>query len=74
MIRLERHEPAKNMQRYYVLDVSPTLFGEWMLTQSWGRIGRAGQMKRQTCLLRDEAERLAARIERQKRGRGYVAQ
>ncbi len=30
-LRLERHDPAKNMQRFYSLQVEPNLFGEWCL-------------------------------------------
>lgn len=71
MIRLERRDPAKNMQRYYELEMSPTLFGGWMLTQKWGRIGRAGQSKQSTFdTLLDAAVRMCI-IARQKEGRGY---
>ena len=32
---------TKNMARYYVLSVEPTLFAEWALVRRWGRIGGA---------------------------------
>ena len=38
-ITLHRTDAARNMHRYYRLDVQPDLFGEW------GRIGRPGQMR-----------------------------
>ena len=38
---LERIDRAKNMARYYVLSVEPTLFAESSLVRRWGRIGSA---------------------------------
>ena len=32
------------MARFYVLDIQPTLFGEWALVREWGRIGSAGRL------------------------------
>ncbi len=40
---LERVDRTKNMARYYVLSVEPTLFAESSLVRRWGRIGGAGQ-------------------------------
>jgi predicted DNA-binding WGR domain protein len=42
---LERVDRAKNMARYYVLSVEPTLFAEWALVRRWGRIGDAGRTR-----------------------------
>jgi predicted DNA-binding WGR domain protein len=42
---LERLDRARNMARYYVLSVEPTLFAESSLVRSWGRIGRAGRTR-----------------------------
>ena len=39
---LGRVDRTKNMARYYVLSVEPTLFGESSLVRRWGRIGGAG--------------------------------
>ncbi|RDV11857.1 WGR domain-containing protein [Pontibacter diazotrophicus] len=68
---LERHQPEKNMRRYYRLYVTPTLFGEFALVREWGRIGKSGQRKEewydtfeQACV---ELERLASK----KRRKGY---
>ena len=40
---LERVDRTKNMARYYVLSVEPTLFAELSLVRRWGRIGGAGR-------------------------------
>ena len=41
-IRLEKIVPALRQRRYYHMSLVQTLFGEWCLTRSWGRIGAAG--------------------------------
>jgi predicted DNA-binding WGR domain protein len=38
---LERVDRSRNMARYYVLSVEPTLFAESSLVRRWGRIGGA---------------------------------
>ena len=40
---LERVDRTKNMARYYVLSVEPTLFTESSLVRRWGRIGSPGR-------------------------------
>ena len=44
-IRLQAKHPPKNMLRWYSLRVDQTLFGEWCLSISYGRIGQRGQYK-----------------------------
>ena len=38
---LERVDRAKNMTRFYVLSIEPTLFEDFALVRRWGRIGNA---------------------------------
>jgi predicted DNA-binding WGR domain protein len=42
---LERHEPARNMARYYVLSIESSLFGDTALVRRWGRLGRNGRQR-----------------------------
>ena len=44
-IHLRRIDPARNMQRFYLLSLQRNLFGEWVLLREWGRIGRAGRTR-----------------------------
>lgn len=44
-ITLTRSDDARNMQRYYRLDVQRDLFGAWCFVREWGRIGRTGQAR-----------------------------
>lgn len=73
MIYLTKIEPARNMARFYLLDVQPTLFGEWALVKEWGRIGRAGQSRRVSFTGKGDAEQALARAVEYRRGRGYQA-
>ena len=71
-LTLTRSDPARNMARFYKLDLQPTLFGDWSLIREWGRIGRAGTVR--TATYPTEAEALAsleqARGKKQRRGYG----
>lgn len=71
-MRLEKRDPSRNMQRYYAVEISQTLFGEWMIATTWGRIGRPGQMKLRTSATRSEADALASMKLKQKKRRGYA--
>jgi WGR domain. len=44
-IELEAHNPTHNMHRYYIIDVMRDLFGDWLITTRYGRIGQSGQRK-----------------------------
>jgi len=70
-IYVERTEAAKNMARFYAMDISETLFGETCLTRTWGRIGRGGQSKMHHFENENDAVHLFLELMRQKRKRGY---
>ncbi|MCA0270941.1 MAG: WGR domain-containing protein [Proteobacteria bacterium] len=71
-VRLTRHDPDRNMARFYALALEPTLFGEVVLLRNWGRIGTSGRTAMETCATRYEAEVSAGRTLRMKLRRGYV--
>jgi predicted DNA-binding WGR domain protein len=70
-LHLRRVDPARNMCRFYRLDVQPDLFGRVLLMKQWGRVGTQGRMQAESY----ESEELAlAALQRQadrKRRRGY---
>ncbi len=37
-VRMRRIDPGKNMRRFYAMSLQPTLFGEWAVVRSWGRM------------------------------------
>jgi predicted DNA-binding WGR domain protein len=71
-ITLHRTDPAKNLHRYYRLDVQPDLFGAWCFIREWGREGRAGQVREVPFSTPDEAQAALDRQRRVKVRRGYA--
>ena len=45
MLVLERRDPSRNMARFYVLAIEPTLFGDMALVREWGRVGSLGRRR-----------------------------
>lgn len=71
-ITLRRSDPARNMHRYYMLDVQPDLFGAWCVIREWGRIGsRAGQRRTVPYPTHGEAQAALERQRRAKLRKGY---
>ena len=71
VVTLHRNGPARNMQRYYRLDVQRDLFGAWCFIREWGRIGRAGQVRTVPFATPAEAQVALERQRRIKERRGY---
>ncbi len=42
---LERRDEARNMARFYVLSIEPSLFGDLALVREWGRAGHRGRRR-----------------------------
>lgn len=72
-ILLQRIDPAKNMHRFYRLDIASDLFGRWCLVAEWGRIGGAGRLRSTVFDDMAQAMEALARQRRLKERRGYVA-
>jgi len=70
-LHLHRIDPSRNMRRYYALVLQPTLFGGVSVVRNWGRIGTGGQSMMETFERSEEAAVALARLERNKRRRGY---
>jgi predicted DNA-binding WGR domain protein len=70
-LRLERRDPARDMARFYIVTLAPTLFGEVALVREWGRIGSAGTVRETWLASAGAAEAAALRLARRKRRRGY---
>jgi predicted DNA-binding WGR domain protein len=71
-ITLHRIDSAKDMNRFYRLDVQRDLFGEWCFIREWGRIGRSGQVRQTPYPTPVEAVAALARQQRAKESRGYI--
>ncbi len=70
---LRKIDQARNMARFYELDVQPGLFGDVSLTRHWGRIGSNGQSKQYWFSTEGAATETAAKIAQQKARRGYAS-
>jgi predicted DNA-binding WGR domain protein len=70
-ILLHRIDAAKNMRRFYRLDVALELFGRWCLVAEWGRIGHGGRLRMTAYENAAEAQEALARQRHAKERRGY---
>jgi predicted DNA-binding WGR domain protein len=69
---LDRCDPTRNMARYYVLSIEPSLFGDATLIREWGRLGQTGQRRIELYESQSRAmEALETWLQR-KRRRGYL--
>lgn len=71
-LHLEHHRPEKNRLRFYALEVGQDLFGAWVVTRRWGRIGQSERRVAESFVSESAAIKLARDIKRQKETRGYV--
>jgi predicted DNA-binding WGR domain protein len=72
MIYLERHDPARNLARYYCLTVESNLFGEFSLVRTWGRIGQPSRTKIELHATEQDAQAAMIRRAQQKQRKGYA--
>jgi len=68
----ERRVPEDNIAQFYRLDILPTLFGDWAVQRSWGRIGTFGRCRRDSYPTYQAASAAARRLAETKGRRGYV--
>jgi predicted DNA-binding WGR domain protein len=71
MAFLTRIDPTRNINRFYVVDVTPTLFGEWALVREWGRRGSPGTVRLSSYQRRNEAETAEQRTIKRRLQHGY---
>lgn len=64
-------DPARNMARFYLLAIEPTLFGGSSLMRCWGRVGTKGQVKIHLFETASEAGQASGRLLHSKLKRGY---
>ncbi len=72
-LTLYRIDQARNMQRFYHLDIQPDLFGNSCLVREWGRIGRSGQMRITSYETQEEVQVALYKQQGAKAKRGYAA-
>ncbi len=70
--RFRRIDATRNMARFYMLSLEPTLFGEIAVLRHWGRIGTRGRQVSSLHATTAEAETVLARQIARRRRRGYT--
>ncbi len=70
--RFRRIDATRNMERFYMLSLEPTLFGEVAVLRHWGRIGTRGRQVSSLHASLAEAETVLARQIARRRRRGYT--
>jgi predicted DNA-binding WGR domain protein len=70
-VHLIRIDAARNMRRFYRLDVQPDLFGGFAVVKEWGRIGARGRMMDELHATEAIAAAAMQRQADRKRRRGY---
>jgi predicted DNA-binding WGR domain protein len=71
MTFLTRTDPTRNVNRFYIVDVTPTLFGEWAVLREWGRRGSPGTLRLASWRRRQDAQIAEQRTIRRRLQRGY---
>jgi predicted DNA-binding WGR domain protein len=72
MAFLTRTDPTKNMHRYYVVHLAPTLFGDWTLWREWGRSGSPGTVRLASFGQYDDAQKAEQRTIKRRLNHGYI--
>jgi predicted DNA-binding WGR domain protein len=71
-VTLHRIDPARNMRRFYRLDLQPDLFGAYGIVCEWGRIGQAGRVRVDSYPTEAQAAARMRRRQMRKQRRGYA--
>jgi predicted DNA-binding WGR domain protein len=72
MAFLTRTDANRNLHRFYIVQVMPTLFGEWRVLREWGRRGSPGTMRLSSYCRHAEAEIAEQRTVERRLRRGYT--
>jgi predicted DNA-binding WGR domain protein len=70
-VRLESIDPEANRFRFYTFTWQQTLWGEWTIRCTWGRIGSPGRSRTAYTGLRDELPTALADLVARRLRRGY---
>jgi predicted DNA-binding WGR domain protein len=71
MTFLTRTDPTRNINRFYVVDITPTLFGEWAVLREWGRRGSPGTLRLDSYRRQEEAQSAQQRTIKRRLQRSY---
>ena len=70
-IYMERHDPDKNLHRFYQLYITPGIFGDWSLVKEWGRRWSPGTVRNEWFATEAEAISAGQKLAKIKQKKGY---
>lgn len=70
-IYLERHDPDKNLHRFYQMYVTPGIFSDWSLVREWGRVGSPGTVRKDWFDSEEETITAGQKLSEIKQKKGY---
>jgi predicted DNA-binding WGR domain protein len=73
MAFLTRTDPTRNIDRFYVVEIMPSLFGEWTMLRENGRRGLPGTLRLTSYERRADAEAAERRTLKRRLAHGYSA-
>jgi predicted DNA-binding WGR domain protein len=65
-------QTRRNINRFYVIEVMPSLFGDWTVMREWGRRGSPGTMRLDSYRRHDEAQSAEQRTISRRLKHGYI--
>jgi predicted DNA-binding WGR domain protein len=71
MAYLTRTDATRNINRFFVVDITPTLFGDWAVLREWGRRGSPGTLRVDSYRRQEEAQSPEQRTIKRRLQRGY---
>ena len=71
-IYLVKHDPEKNMHRFYQMFVTPGLFDDWSLVREWGRVGSSCTVRKDWFNTEAEAIIAGEKLREAKCKKGYI--
>jgi predicted DNA-binding WGR domain protein len=71
MAYLTRTDPTRKMNRFYIVQVMPNLFGHWTVMREWGRRGSPGTLRLESYRRHEEAQSAEQRTIKRRLQRGY---
>jgi predicted DNA-binding WGR domain protein len=67
-----RTDPTRKIDRFYLVRLVPTLFGDWTLLCEWGRNGSPGTVRLTSFERFAEAQQAEARAIKRRLSHGYT--
>jgi predicted DNA-binding WGR domain protein len=67
-----RIDQAKKIDRFYLVRLAPTLFGDWTLWREWGRSGSPGTVRLTSFERFEDAQQAETRAIKRRLSHGYI--